>query len=255
MTPEQAKRRAARRIRRRRRRVITRALFIFPALLGAAVIAADVVDVTREPAVMAPLRPPRASRTGPRPSRLPVPVPVFHPSFLLDALELEIPVLEPLDIELLDRKIEQSLARKHIARAEKQATPPKEPEPGEEAVTRLMRAELIHLSVVQAHLLEIIPPRPFVDPSAVLATLEWLPPPDPWWPVGWPGVGWIDFPVDLSGGIRLVKPLPGAKKKDEDKEEDERPPIIPEPGTAALLAIGLVALGIGRRRSSRNRAG
>ncbi len=182
---------------------------------------------------------------------------MFHPSFLLDALELEIPVLEPLDIELLDRKIEQSLAKKRIARAEKQPTTPKDPKPAEEgeAATRRVRADLIHLSAVQPHLLEIVPPRPFVDPSALVVTPELLPSPDPWWPLGWPGVGWIDFPLDPLGGVKLVKPLPGAKKKEEDEEEDERPPVIPEPGTAALLAFGLVALGIGRRRSSRNLAG
>ena len=174
---------------------------------------------------------------------------------MLDALEFEIPVLEPLDIELLDRSIEQSLARKRIARAGKQPNTPKEPELAEKAASEQVRAALIQVAGIQPHLLEIVPPRPFVDPSAIVVTPELLPFPDPWSPLGWPGVGWIDFPLDPFGGMELVKPLPGAKKKEKDEEEDERPPVIPEPGTAALLAFGLVALGIGRRRSSRRLAG
>ena len=217
MTPEQARRRASRRIRRRRRRVITRALFILPTLLVAAVLTADVVEVSKQPSVVAPLRSPRASRTSPRPSRLPVPVPVFHPSILLSALELEIPELEPLDLELLDREVKRSLARRRIARADKQPKPPKQPEPVEEAAKEGVRADLIQVSAVQPHLLELIPPRPFVDPAAKLATPELLPSPDPWWPLGWPGVGWIDFPLDPGGGIKLVTPLPGAKETDEEE--------------------------------------
>jgi hypothetical protein len=218
------------------------------------VLTADVVEVSKEPPVVAPLRSPRASRTSPRPSRLPVPVPVFRPSILLDALELEIPELEPLDLELLDREVKRSLERRRIAWADKQPTPPKEPEPAEEAAKERVRADLIQVSAVQPHLLEIIPPRFFVDPSAKLGIPEILPPPQPWRPLGWPGVGWIDFPLDPSGGIRLVPLLPGAKEKEED-EEEEPPPIIPEPGTATLLALGLAALGIARCRSSRNRVG
>lgn len=253
MTPEQARRRATRRIRRRRRRVFIRALSILPAVLGAAVLTADIVEVSKDPAAVVPLRALRASRTTPRSSQLPVPVPVFHPSFLLNALELEIPVIEPLDIELLDRKIEQSLAKKRIARAEKQPTTPEDPKPAEKEATKRVRADLIHLSAIQPHLLEIVPPRPFVDPSALVVTPQLLPPPDPWWPLGWPGAGWVDFPVDPLGAVRLVKPLPGAKKKQDDDDEEE--PVIPEPGTAALLAFGLVTLGIARRRSWRNLAG
>ena len=253
MTPAQARRRATRRIRRRRRRVIIRGLLIFPALLVAAVLAADVVEVSKDPAVVAPFPPPRASRATPRPSRLPVPVPVFHPSILLDALEFEIPELDPLELELLDRKIERSLAKRRIAQAKKQAKSPKEPEFVEEAVPKQVRADLIQVSSVAPHLLEIIPPRPFIDPAAVVVELEFLPPPDPWGALGWPGVGWIDFPLDPGGGIELVKPLPSAKEKEE--EEEERPPIIPEPGTAVLLALGLAALGTTRRRPSRSRVG
>jgi len=255
MTPEQARRRAARRIRRRRRRVLTRALFVFPALLGAAVLTADVVEVSKAPTVVAPPLPPRAARTRPRPGRLPVPVPIFHPSILLDALELEIPKLDPLDIELLDRKLEQSLARRRIARVEKQQKTPKEPELPEESVDNEVRAGLIQISAVQPHLLEIIPPRPFVDPEAKVGIPDLLPPPDPWGPLGWPGVGWVDFPVDPFGGIKLLKPLPGAKEKEDDEDEKEPPPVIPEPGTATLLALGLAVFGIARLRPSRNRAG
>jgi hypothetical protein len=261
MTPEQARRRAARRIRRRRRRLITRALFIIPALLGGAVLTADVVEVSRDPAAVAPLPPPRALRTGPRPRRLPVPIPVFHPSIRLDALELEIPELDPLDLELRDPKLERALAKRRLARAEKQPQPPKDPTPPkkpaspEESATKRARGELIQMSAVQPHLLELIPPRPFVDPSAVVVIPEPLPSPEPWWPLGWPGSGWIDFPLDPSGGIDLVKPLPGAKDKDDDEEEEKPPPIIPEPGTAVLLLLGLAALGVARRCPSRNPAG
>jgi len=252
MTPAQARRRATRRIRRRRRRTIIRALLIFPALLVAAVLAADVVEVKQDHTGVAPL--PRASRADPRPSRLPVPVPVFHPSILLDALEVRIPALDPLDIELLDRKIEQSLANKRLAQAKKQ-TPSEEPKRDEEEASKRVPADLIQFSAVEPHLLEIIPPRPFIDPAAVVLAPDLLPPPDPWGPLGWPGVGWIDFPLDPNGDVTLVKPLPGAKKKKKKEEEDEKPPVIPEPGTAILLALGLASLGIARRRPSRRRVG
>jgi hypothetical protein len=89
--------------------------------------------------------------------------------------------------------------------------------------------------------LEIIPPRPFVDPSAVV--VDWLPPPDPHWPFGWPGsFGWVNFPTNIDSGLDLVKPKPRKKKKKEPP-----PPVIPEPDTATLLVLGLIALGIGRR--------
>jgi hypothetical protein len=225
-------------------------------LLGAALLAADVVEVSKDPAAVESFPSPRASRTPPRPGRLPVPVPVFHPSIRLDALQFEIPEIEPLDLELLDRKIKQSLAKKRIALAEKQPNPMEEPESADQEATKRARRDLIHISAVQPHLLEILRPRPFIDPSAVVVIPEILPPPDPWGPIGWPGVGWIDFPLDPYGDIRLVKPLPGAKKKKKkEEEEEEPPPVIPEPGTATLLVLGLAALGIAGWRPSRNRAG
>jgi hypothetical protein len=224
-------------------------------MLGAAVLTADVVEVSKESAVVAPLHSPRASRTSPRPSQLPVPVPVFHPSILLSALELEIPELEPLDLELVDREVKRSLERRRIAWADKQPKPPKQPEPVEEEAKESVRANLIQVSAVAPHLLELIPPRPFVDPSAKVAVPELFPSPDPWWPLGWPGVGWVDFPVDPGGELKLMTPLPGAKEKDEDEEEEEPPPIIPEPGTAALLVLGLALLEIARRRPAGRRVG
>jgi hypothetical protein len=198
---------------------------------------------------------PRASSTAPRPSRLPVPVPVFHPSILLDSLEVEIPILDPLDIELLDSKIERSLAEKRIAQAKEQQKSQKEPELPKEPVSEEIRADLIQVSGVAPHLLEIIPPRPFVDPKALVMDPEFLPPPEPWGPLGWPGAGWIDFPLDPDGDLSLVKPLPGAKKKKEEEEEEEQPPVIPEPGTATLLLLGLAALGIARSRPSGSHVG
>jgi hypothetical protein len=187
------------------------------------------------------------------PSELPVPVPVFHPSILLHSLEVEIPPLDPLEIDLLESRIERSLAKKRIAQA-KQEKEQKEPEPEEEPIPEEIRADLIQVSGIAPHLLELIPPRPFVDPEAYAWHPEYLPPPEPWGPLGWPGAGWIDFPVDLYGGVKIVDPLPGAKKKRKDDDEEEKPPpVIPEPGTATLLALGLAALGIARRRASGGR--
>jgi hypothetical protein len=224
-------------------------------MLGAAVLTADVVEVSKDPPAVAQLRSPRASRASPRPSRLRVPVPVFHPSILLSALELEIPELEPLDLELVDREVKRSLERRRIAWADKQPKPPKRPEPVEEEAKERVRADLIQVSAVEPHLLELIPPRPFVDPSDKVGIPDFLPSPDPWWPLGWPGVGWIDFPLDPGGGLKLVTPLPGAKEKEEDEEEEEPPPIIPEPGTGTLLVLGMALLGIVRRRPAGGRVG
>jgi hypothetical protein len=229
-------------------------LVVVAVMLGGAVLTADVVEVSRDPALMAASEPPRGLRTGTQPSRPRVPVPVFHPSILLDALEVQIPELDTRDLELVDPALKSSLARRRFAQAEKQREASKQRELPEEPESERVPADLIQVSAVEPHLLEIIPPRPFVDPSAVVVEPELFPPPNPDWPMGWPGIGWIDFPTNPGGRIKLLKPLPGAKEK-EDEEDEEKPPIIPEPGTAALLALGLSLLAIARLVSSRRLAG
>lgn len=251
MTPEQARRRAARRVRRRRRKVITRALVVLAVMLGGAVLTADVVEVSRDPALMAPSDLPRASRTGTRPSRPRVPVPVFHPSILLDALEVEIPDLDALDLALVDPALKSSLARRRLALAEKERAALEQQGPPDEPASEGVTEDLIEVSGVEPHLLEIVAPRSFVDPSEEVLGLFT---PGSWEPIGWPGIGWIDFPTIPGGDIKLLKPLPGAKEKEDEKDE-EKPPIIPEPGTATLLALGLAVLGIARLGSSRNLSG
>jgi hypothetical protein len=222
-------------------------------ILAAGVLAADVIELKPDPYAVVPLPPAPPSHMVVPPSQLPVPVPVFHPSILLDSLEVEIPPLDPLEIDLLESKIERSLAKKRIARA-KQEQEKKEPESAKEPIPEEIQADLIQVSGVAPHLLELIPPRPFVDPEAYLGHPEFLPPPEPWGPLGWPGAGWIDFPLDPYGGVKIVKPMPGAKKKKkDDEEEEEPPPVIPEPGTATLLALGLAALAVARRRASKDR--
>jgi hypothetical protein len=225
-------------------------LAILALMLGGAVLTADVVEVSKDPALMAPSDPPRASRAGTGPSRPRVPVPVFHPSILLDALEVEIPDLDALDLELVDPALNRKLARRRFAQAEKQRSALERRGLRDEPVSDGVPEVLIQMSGIAPHLLEIIPPRPFVDPSAVVLTPEFFPSPDPDWPLGWPNIGWIDFATGPGGGgIKLLKPLPGAKEK-EDEEDEEKPPIIPEPGTATLLVLGLSLLGIARRVSS-----
>ncbi len=239
MTPAQARRRAARRVRRRRRRILARALLFFPALLCAAGLAADVIQVSRNPTVHAPLSPPRVSHTGVRASQPRVPVPVFHPSILLEALELKVPDLDSLDLEPRDSRAERSLARLRIP------LPEKRPEPSIQPELEPVRAELIQVSAVQPHLLEMVLPRanldPQVDPLGDFLLL------DPRWPVGWPGIGWVDFPI-LIVDLPLAKPSPDSKKK---KDEEEPPPPVPEPGTALLLVLGLALFGVAGRKRPR----
>jgi hypothetical protein len=222
-------------------------LVILAVLLGGAVLTADVVEVSRDPALMAVSDLPRASRL--EPSRPRVPVPVFHPSILLDALEVQIPDLDTRDLELVDPELKRALAKRRLAMAEKERAALKQPEVPGETESEQVPADVIQVSGVEPHLLELIAPRSFVDPSAPVVL---LPPPDPWDPIGWPGSGWIDFPLDPYGGIKVLKPPPGAKKKGDEDEEEEPPPVIPEPGTATLLVLGLAVLGIARLASSRN---
>jgi len=219
-------------------------------MLGGAVLTADVVEVSRDPALMAPSDLPRASRL--EPSRPRVPVPVFHPSILLDALEVEIPDFDTLDLELVDPALKSSLARRRLSMAEKQREAQEQQELLDEPGPIGVPEVLIQMSGVAPHLLELISPRSFVDPSAAVLDPELFPPPNPDWPIGWPGIGWVDFSTNPGGGIKLLKPLPGAKEKEDD---DEKPPIIPEPGTATLLVLGLAVLGIARLGSSRNLSG
>lgn len=258
MTPQQAHRRAARRIRRRRRRIITRALLILPVLLGAAVLAGDVVEVSKEPAALEPPRLPRADRAGLPRSQPRVPVPVFHPTVVISALEIEIPDVDPLELELLDYQVKKSLERRRLARAEKKSSPEKkptpeqEPKPEEVAVPEQARLSLIQVAAIQPHLLEIIKPRAFVDPAHALMIADLLALDHIW---GWPYFGWIDLPLDSGGGLKLWNP-PWADDGDDEEEEDEDedpPPVIPEPGTAVLLGLGLAAIGMARRRSSGTR--
>ena len=226
--------------------MLARALLSFPAILCAAGLAADVIQVSGSPAVHAPLPPPKVSRTGIRASQPRIPVPVFHPSILLEALEFKVPDLDSLDLELRHSRAERSLARLRIP------LPEKPPEPSGQPELVPVRAELIQMSAVQPHLLELVLPRPSVDPSD--GPLGEFPLLDPWWPVGWPGIGWVDFPI-LLVDLPLVKPPPDSKKKKEEDEE-EPPPAVPEPGTALLLALGLALFGIaGRKRVRPNPSG
>jgi hypothetical protein len=226
--------------------VLARALLSFPAILCAAGLAADVIQVSRSPADHAPLPPPQVSRTGIRASQPRVPVPVFHPSILLEALEYKVPDLDSLVLEPRNPRAERSLARLRIPLPERHPEPSGQPEPDR------VPPELIQVSAVQPHLLEMVLPRPSVDPSEVL--LDDLLPLDPRWPMGWPGIGWVDFPV-LLVELPLVKP-PDPKKKKKKEDEEDPPPVVPEPRTALLLALGLALFGIaGRKRVRPNPPG
>jgi hypothetical protein len=211
------------------------------------VLAGDVIDVSKERGVESGDLPPAPRMNAPR-GPLKVPVPVFHPSITLAALEVEVRDIDPRELEMSDRKVEKLRRKRVVAQLkdEKKSESEKGSEQEEVSVPEGVRETLIHLAAVEPHLLEMIPPRHYVDPAAVLIP-ELLPPPDPRWPVGWPGIGWIDFPLD-PGDVRIVKPPPCCV--DDDDDEDEEEPWIPEPGTAVLLMLGLAALGVGRRRSS-----
>lgn len=163
---------------------------------------------------------------------------------MISALEIEIPDVDPLELELLDYQVKKSLERRRLAQAEKKPESEEEPEPAEVAVPEQARRSLIHVAAIQPHLLEIIGPRAFVDP--VHAVVIWDPLElDLIW--GWPGFGWFDFPLDPGIGLNLWNP-PWEDDGDDDEDEEEPPPVIPEPGTAALLALGLAAIGIARGR-------
>ena len=75
---------------------------------------------------------------------------------------------------------------------------------------------------------------------------------------------WHSYVYEMTDRLMCV-PLredvewPHAPESDEeeweDEEEEEPPPIIPEPGTAALLVLGLALLEIARRRPAGRRVG
>jgi hypothetical protein len=245
MTPEQARRRAATRIRRRRRRILVRALLFVPALLGIVALFGEFVAVSQEPTEpTSPRRALRALGKGTEPSRLPVPVPVFRPSVVPSVLELEISDIGPLDLDLRNRKVERFLEKRRLALAEKEEDASTEPEPAVEPEVRVMTRNLMQVPAVKSHLLEIIRPRPYLDPPEDPGLVM------PEYEIGWPWT-FFDLPVLPGFGLFFVEEWPNAKSSSEEEEEEEpQPPPVPEPSTAILVALGLVVLGVGCRRRS-----